>query len=294
MSGASSVSSKPMHMSNQKTKNRWVRAVLLTLFIILAILFLLPIVTIVVASLRPGADLIRYGLNLQIDPAVASMKNYQALFSGQNDYFVWLKNSLVITVIQIVLTLLISAFVSYGLAAYDFKGKTLVFLCVLLILMVPFEILMLPLYEQTISMNMIDSVPGVILPFLANATTIFFFKQYVEGIPHELIDSGRVDGCTEYGIFFKLIFPIMKPAIASMAILCCMNSWNNFLWPLLVFKSQSKFTLPIGLATLMTPYGNNYDLLIAGSVFSIIPIFVLFLFFQRYFIEGMTAGSVKG
>jgi arabinosaccharide transport system permease protein len=201
---------------------------------------------------------------------------------------------MILTVLQVVFTLGVSAFVGYGFAMYDFKGKNAIFICVLLIMMVPFEILMLPMYMQIINMKLVNSFAGIILPFVANASSIFFFRQYLLGIPKSIIDAGRVDGASEYGIFFKLIFPVMKPSFAAMGILNTMGAWNNFLWPMLVLRDESKFTLPIGLNTLLTPYGNNYDLLIVGSFFSILPIFILFLFFQRYFIEGMTAGAVKG
>lgn len=143
-------------------------------------------------------------------------------------------------------------------------------------------------------MHLSNNYAAIFLPFVANASTIFFFRQYLTGMPKEIIEAGRIDGASEYGIFFKLILPIMKPSFAAMAILNGMNCWNNFLWPLLVLRSSEKYTLPIGLNTLITPYGNNYDLLIVGSFFSILPILILFLCFQKYFIEGMTAGAVKG
>ena len=238
--------------------------------------------------------LIRNGLNLKLDFSTANLDNYVMLFTESGDYFKWFFNSVILTVVQVVLTLFISAFVAYGFAAYDFKFKNLLFVCVLIIMSVPFEMLMLPLYVQINDMSLADNYAAILLPFLAHASTIFFFRQYLTGIPKELIEAGRIDGASEFGIFFKLIMPIMKPSFAAMAILNGMNSWNNFLWPLLVLRSSEKYTLPIGLNTLITPYGNNYDLLIVGSFFSIIPILVLFLCFQKYFIEGMTAGAVKG
>ena len=152
---------------------------------------------------------------------------------------------------------------------------------------------MLPLYKQISRWGMMVSYVSVVLPFLAHASTIFFFRQYLLGLPKSLIEAGRIDGATEYGIFFKLIVPIMKPAFSAMAILNGMNAWNNYLWPLLVIRSADKYTLTIGLNTLINPYGDNYSLLVVGSVFSIIPIFILFICFQKYFIEGMTAGAVK-
>jgi arabinosaccharide transport system permease protein len=231
-----------------------------------------------------------------------SFANYKYLFTGvtrtgayiAHDYLLWFKNSVVLTVVQTTLTLLVSAWVGYGFAMYRFRGRNFLFTCVLLVLMIPFEILMLPMYSQASSMGLLDSIWGIMLPYLAHATTIFFFRQFLLSIPRDIVDAGRVDGASEYGIFFRLIVPLMKPAMSAMAILVGMNSWNNFLWPMLVLRSGQKYTLAIGLNTLLTPYGNNYDILIAGSCFSIIPVLILFLSAQKYFIEGMTMGSVKG
>ncbi len=263
-------------------------------FLVIAILVLIPFYTIALASFKPGEDLIRYGLNLKFDLSVMSFDNFIFLFTGDHDYFRWFKNSMILTIVQVVLTLLVSSFVAYGFAAYDFKGKNFLFILVLMTMMVPFEILLLPLYKLIFDLNMIDSYAAVILPGVANAGTIFFFRQYLIGIPKAIIDSGRIDGASEYSIFVRLVLPVMKPAFAAMGILNGMNSWNNLLWPFMVLADSSKYTLPIGLKTLLTPYGNNYDLLIVGSFFAIAPIFILFLAFQKYFIDGMTAGAVKG
>lgn len=278
----------------RRSKSLPARIFLTVLFVLLSIVILIPIWAIFIGSFQDGSMLIRNGLNLSIDFSQASLDNFIMLFTDSGNYFRWFFNSMVLTVVQVVLTLLISSFVSYGFAAYDFKFKTPLFICVLLIMSVPFEMLMLPLYVQINDMSFSNTYTAVILPFLAHASTIFFFRQYLTGIPREIIEAGRIDGATEYGIFFKLIMPIMKPSFAAMAILNGMNSWNNFLWPLLVLRSSSKYTLPIGLNTLVTPYGNNYDLLIVGSFFSIVPILVLYLCFQKYFVDGMTAGAVKG
>lgn len=223
-----------------------------------------------------------------------SFDNFVFLFTGDHSYFTWFFNSVLLTIVQVTLTLFVSATVAYGFSAYEFKGKNLLFICVLLIMMVPFEILLLPLYTLTNSIGLMNSYSAIVLPGIASAATIFFFRQYLRGIPKEIISAGRVDGASEYGIYLKLILPVMKPSFAAMAILNGMNSWNNFLWPFMVLSSGNKFTLPIGLKTLLTPYGNNYDLLIVGSFFSIVPIFALFIAFQKYFIDGMTAGAVKG
>ncbi|MCG7379788.1 carbohydrate ABC transporter permease [Paenibacillus sp. ACRSA] len=282
-------------MGKSQTRSDFIsRTVIICLFIILFVLIMIPFYAVALSSFKPGESLVRYGLNLSLDFEIMSFDNFIYLFTGQHDYFVWFWNSMILTVVQVVLTLFVSAFVAYGFAAYDFKGKNFLFICVLLIMMVPFEILLVPLYSLINDLGMVNSYSAIILPGIANAATIFFFRQYLRSIPKEIIQSGRVDGANEYAIYFRLIMPIMKPSFAAMAILNGMNSWNNLLWPFMVLGDQSKYTLPIGLKTLLTPYGNNYDLLIVGSFFSIIPIFILFIAFQKYFIDGMTAGAVKG
>ncbi|CAH1207246.1 L-arabinose transport system permease protein AraQ [Paenibacillus auburnensis] len=270
------------------------KIILFAFFSVLCLLILVPFYAVTIASFKPGEDLIRYGLNLRFNLSAMSFDNFVFLFTGEHAYFTWFFNSLLLTVVQVVVTLLVSATVAYGFSAYEFRGKTLLFICVLLIMMVPFEILLLPLYTLTFNMGLMNSYSAIILPGVASAATIFFFRQYLRGIPKEMIAAGRVDGANEYAIYVRLILPVMKPSFAAMAILNGMNSWNNFLWPFMVLSNENKYTLPIGLKTLLTPYGNNYDLLIVGSFFSILPILALFLGFQKYFIDGMTAGAVKG
>lgn len=267
---------------------------LVTFFVILVAIFLVPFISIVLTSFKHTNLLMTDGFNLNFDIKNLTVENYVALFDGNNQYFRWFGNSILLTVMQTVLTLFVSAWVGYGFAVYSFKGKNWLFVCVLIVMMMPFEILMLPLYQEIITLKLIDSYWGIILPYVTHPIAIFFFSQYLKGIPKDIIDSGRIDGCSEYGIFLRLILPIMGPALAAMAIFIGMSSWNNFLWPLLVLKDSSKFTLPIGLNSLINPYGNNYQLLIAGSVISIIPVMILFFSAQKFFIQGLTAGSVKG
>ena len=273
---------------------RWAGRIQSGLLILMALIALVPIIAIFLGSFQDGGTLLRSGVTFSIDFGSFDLDSYEVLFTDSGDYFIWFWNSLWLTAVQVVLTLLVSSFVSYGLAMYDFRGKQAVFIAVLIVMTVPFEMIMLPLYVQINDFSLADTFIVIFLPFLAHAMTIFFFRQYFLGVPYELVEAGRVDGVTEFGIFFRLVLPIAKPAVAAMAILNGMLCWNNFLWPLLVLRSSEKFILPIGLNALLTPHGNNYDLLIVGAFFSLVPILVLFLAFQRYFIEGMTAGAVKG
>ena len=276
--------------------------VVVALFAILAFLIIVPLYALLLGTFKGGAELFVSGLNLNPTWDKLHLKAWRYLFTGvmsdgtsnPHDYFIWYKNSLFIVLVQGGLTLLLSSMVAYGLSKYRFKGQNAMFLCVLLVMMIPLEILMLPMYSQINTMGLRDSYAGVMLPFLVSMSAVFFFRQFLEGIPVDLLDAGRVDGCTEYGIFFRIIMPVMLPAYASMAVMVGMGAWNGLLWPMLVISDMKKYTIPIGLNTLWSPYGNNYDLMITGSCFAIVPLLVLYLVAQRFIIEGMTAGAVKG
>ena len=266
-------------------------------FALISAVIIFPVFSGFLASFRPGRELIRRGLSINLDFKTMSLYNYKYLFTPNADsakYWMWFKNSMVLTLVTVVLTLLICYFIAYGLTMYEFPLKNFLFFLVIATMMVPFEILLLPLYKEMTQLKLMDTLAGVILPGLCGASTIFFFHQYMLSLPKELLDAGRIDGANEYYISVRIMMPIVKPAFSAMAILCAMGAWNNMLWPLMIFRSASKFTLTIGLNTLLTPYGNNYDVLIAGSMLAILPIFVVFLLFQRYIIDGMTAGAVKG
>ena len=276
--------------------------VVVAIFALLAFLIIVPLYALLLGTFKGGAELFVSGLNLNPTWDKLHLKAWRYLFTGvmsdgttnPHDYFIWYKNSLFIVLVQGGLTLLLSSMVAYGLSKYRFKGQNAMFLCVLLVMMIPLEILMLPMYSQINTMGLRDSYAGVMLPFLVSMSAVFFFRQFLEGIPIDLLDAGRVDGCTEYGIFFRIIMPVMLPAYASMAVMVGMGAWNGLLWPMLVISDMKKYTIPIGLNTLWSPYGNNYDLMITGSCFAIVPLLVLYLFAQRFIIEGMTAGAVKG
>ena len=275
---------------------RTILSVLATgLMVILAIIAMLPFAFMFLSSLKPGQEMLRKGLSLTFEPGISSFSNYSALNTYRDGiYWQWYKSSAIIMLIQTVIGLFFGSLVGYGLAMYDFKGKNLVFTLVLVVMMIPFEILLLPLYRMLIRTKLTDTYAGVVLPYLVPPFMVFFFRQYVLGLPKELLEAGRIDGCTDYGVFFRIMVPIMIPAFGAMTILSCMNSWNNLLWPLIVLSTNEKFTIPIGMGTTITPYGNAFDVLMPGAVMAVVPIVILYLFAQKTFIAGLTAGSVKG
>ena len=265
------------------------------LMILIAIFAMLPFAFMFLSSLKPGQEMLRNGLSLTFEPGISSFSNYAALNTYRDGiYWCWYRSSAVIMIMQTVVGLFFGSLVGYGLAMYDFKGRNVIFTIVLIVMMMPFEILILPLYRMLIRAKLTDSYFGVIMPYLVPPFMVFFFRQYVTGLPKELLEAGRIDGCTDYGVFFRIMVPIMIPAFGAMTILSCMNSWNNLLWPLIVLSTNEKFTIPIGMGTTITPYGNAFDVLMPGAVMAVVPIVILYLFAQKTFIAGLTAGSVKG
>jgi arabinosaccharide transport system permease protein len=258
--------------------------------------FLFPVVALILASFRPGRDLMRYGIAFKtLIPESLDPKNFAALATSRDGvYLTWFKNSIILTVLQAGLSLILSSFVGYGLGVYSFKGRNLIFVVVLAVMLVPLQILILPLYKLMAALGIMNNYLGVLAPFVVSPFAIYFFRQYSLGIPKDYLDAGRIDGLGEFGIFFRLTAPLMAPAFGAMAILMSQQAWNSFLWPLIVMRTGNMFPLTIGLNSLLTPYGNNYDMLIAGSCAASVPIILLFFFFQRFFISGLSAGGIKG
>lgn len=282
-------------MMGQKVKANATTIVIGIFFVIAAIFLMMPFYFMFLSSLKPGTEILRQGLSFKIEPDIMSFTNYNALNTYREGiYWSWYKSSLIVMLLQTVVGLFFASIVGYALAMYNFRGKKVFDIIVLILLMMPFEILLLPMYRALSSMKMTNSYFGVIMPYLVPSFMVFFFRQYCSGLPKELIEAGRIDGCTDYGIFFRIMVPIMIPAFGAMSILSAMNSWNNLLWPLIVLNQDTKFTLPIGLGTTITPYGNAYDVLMPGAVMAVVPIIIVYLFCQKSFMAGMTAGSVKG
>ncbi|MBA2939673.1 carbohydrate ABC transporter permease [Paenibacillus sp. CGMCC 1.16610] len=280
---------------NTKLRRTLLTALIVIFFLIVCFIVLFPLYYMFMASFKSSKELFRNGMDFRIIPSLMSLDNYKLLFSGKGSiYLYWYRNSLGITALHTVVSLFLSSLVGYGLGAYNFRGKNIVFMLVLFVMMVPLEILMLPLYKLIVKMSIINTYYGVILPFVVSPMAIFFFRQYITGVSKDYMDAGRIDGCSEFGIFIRIMAPLMKPAFGAMGILLAMQNWNSFIWPLIVLRTNKMFTIPIGLASLMSPYGNNYDMLIAGAVLAIIPVILLFLVNQRAFISGLSSGGVKG
>lgn len=279
-----------------RRKKNMTRMVAIAILSVFAICALLPFYFLIVSAFKPGVEMVRYGITLNPHLEKFTFAQFRLVFDPtESNYFKWYGNSLLYTGVQTVMGLVLASMAGYALGVYRrFRFRNIVFLMVLLVMMIPIEIMILPLYKEMVFFSFFDKLWGVVLPFAVFPSAVFFFRQYSLGLPLDLMDSGRIDGLTEYGIFARIMVPLMKPAYGAMAILISMNSWNAIVWPMVVLRSSQKLTIPIGLSTLITPYGNNYDLLMPGAVLAVIPIVIIFMLNQRAFIEGLTAGGVKG
>ncbi len=278
-----------------KKKRRIMQVVIFLFFVLVAMYELFPLVFLFIGSIKDQSELFTKGMSLAITPDSLRLQNYLELITYKGGmYFKWFFNSFILTVIYTVGGLVLSSLVGYGIGGYDFKGKNFVFVLVLIVMMIPLEIIVLPLYKLITNMGIIDSYAGVVLPFIVNCTAIFFFRQYVSSLPKDFQEAGRLDGCTELGLFTKIVVPLMKPAFGAMCILLSMYEWNSFMWPLIVMRSNDHFTLTVGIASLINPYTANYTIMLTGSVIAILPILILFLCNQQFFIAGLTSGGVKG
>lgn len=263
-------------------------------FAALAVILLFPLYYLTLASFRPTRLLFRAGMALGLDIENMTLENYQHIFSGTTRYFTWYRNSIVLTAMYTVVSLIVCSMVGYGLGVYRFRGGNLIFGLVLFVLMIPLEILMLPLYRLIIDIGLINTYTGVVLPYAAFPLGIFFFRQYALSLPRDYLDAGRMDGCTEYGIFLRIMAPLMTPAFGAMAILLARKEWNNFVWPLVVLRTNNRYTLPIGLASQIDPYGSGFQVLLPGAVLAILPLVIVFIFNQKYFVSGLSVGGIKG
>ncbi len=271
------------------------RIAIIIILVVFAVFCLAPFFFLLLSSFKPGKEMIVNGISFNLQFNLMNLHNYSLLVTEREGiYLYWFRNSVLITAIYTVMSLFLTSLVGYGLAMYNFKGRNLIFTIVLIVMMVPVEILILPLYRLSILFSLIDTYWGAVLPFVVSPFAIFFFRQYAVGLPRDFLDAGRIDGCLEFGIFFKIMMPLMKPAFGAMTILQALTNWNSFVWPLIVLRSDKMLTLPIGLQSLITPYGNNYDRLLSGAVMSVVPIIIVFLFNQKAFISGLTIGGVKG
>ena len=267
------------------------RVLLYGLLTVLLVVVIAPFVWMILGSFKTQGELLQSPPTWW--PETVTLDNYTQLFSRLNfkQYFF---NSTVVAVCVTAGNLLFCSMLGYALAMLDFKGKKILFIVVMGTLMIPGVVTFVPLFVLVANIGLIDTLPGLILPFLAAPFGVFLMRQFFLGLPRDLLDAGRVDGAGELRIFRQIFLPLAGPALATLGILTFLGSWNNFLWPLVVAQSEDRYTLPVALALYSTGQNStNYGLLLAGATVVIIPILVVFLIFQKRFIEGIATTGLK-
>ena len=258
---------------------------------VLAALTLLPLAWMVSASFMAPGEASTYPPPML--PAAATLANYQLLFA-EHGLLRQAANSLLISLLATALSLTFNLSAGYAFAKLRFGGRERIFRALLGALVVPAQITMMPLFLMLKRMGLVNSVPGVLVPWLASVFGIYLIRQYARSLPDELLEAARMDGAGELRIFVQVVLPLLKPIIVTTAVLAFLGSWNDFMWPLIVLTDREMQTLPVALATLSREHVQDVELMMAGAVITILPVLLLFLALQRYYMQGLVEGSVKG
>lgn len=252
---------------------------------------ILPFAWMVSGAFKPQREILSGGFSLV--PQDPTLQNLRDLFT-RVDFTQYFLNSAVVAVCVVVGNLLFCSMVGYALAKLDFPGRRLLFVLVMTMLMVPTVVTFVPLFVLVTRMGLINTYGALILPFLATPLGVFIMRQFIAGIPDSLIEAARIDGAGELRIFFTLVLPLSGPALATLAILQFLSSWNEFLWPLVASQTEDMYTLPVAVALISASANSvNYGLLLAAASVIVLPVVALFLALQRYFTQGISTTGIK-
>ena len=272
------------------TRQRVVRALLYAMLVLGALLALLPMVWMVSASLMPTGEASTFPPRLF--PRTVTLEHYRALFT-RLDLGRSLLNSAIVTLAVTLLSLVVNSMAGYAFAKLRFAGRERIFRTLATGLVIPTQVAMLPLFLLLKQLGLINTYAAVIIPGMASIFGIFLIRQYALSIPDDLLDAARVDGAGEFRIYWSVVLPVVRPILATLAIWTFLSTWNDFMWPLIVLSDDAKWTLPVALSNLVGEHVQDTELMMAGSVLTILPVMLVFLLLQRYYIQGVMAGSVK-
>lgn len=278
-------------MKNRNLKRKLLQLPILLLFIILAVIMLLPIIWMLLSSFKPDNEIIRFPPTLF--PSAFTMKNFIKC-TQRIDIWVYLKNSFIYSFGATLPSLLVNTMAGYAFARYDFKGKDIIFVIFLATMMIPFQVIMIPSFLEVHALGMYDNYAGLIIPKIAAAYWIFMMRSAFSGLPKELEEAARIDGLSEFGIYARIMMPLIKPALVTLIILSVNGNWNDLLWPLIITSNSKMRTLSNGLALFVGARTIEYGAAFAGAAISLIPMLVLYIFGQKYFVEGQATSGLKG
>lgn len=256
-----------------------------------AVLFAIPFVQMFLTSVSPAAEINRFPP--RFFPSTITFDGYAKLFD-QSQIFLWLGNTVIVSASAIVSHLILCSLAGYGFARLTFPGRNFGFLAVLATIMIPTQLLMIPTYIVFSRIGLIDTLGAAIVPWLASAFGIFLMRQFFLSLPAELEEAALIDGCTRLQVFFRIILPLARPALATLAIFTLLSSWNDLVWPLIAINDAHAFTLQLGLANFQGTRRTDWSLLMAGNVIATLPLILFFLFAQKQFVATMTFSGLKG
>ena len=259
--------------------------------VIVCFLWLFPLLWFILSSFKPGSELFTYPLNIL--PEKPTLANYIAAWKTLKFPRLFM-NTLITTVVTTILTIMASATAGYAFAKYDIKWLNFFFICIIATTMLPTEVIMNPIFIVIRELGLYDNLAGIIIPSINTATGIFMFRTFFVSVPDELIESARVDGASDGEIFFKIMLPIAKPVVFTLAIFSVQWRWNDYIWPLIVLNKPTNYTLQVAIRSLVGAENINWSVLLGASVISIIPLVIVFIVFQRYIIDSDVTIGIKG
>ncbi|MBD2483381.1 carbohydrate ABC transporter permease [Planktothrix sp. FACHB-1365] len=273
--------------------NKTLKTVIIYIILgIIAVLMLFPLVWLVSTAFKSPSENI-FQFPPQLIPSQPTFQNFITVWKT-NPFGRYLFNSLIVATLTVSLNLLFCSLAAYPLARLNFKGRDGIFTAIIATIMIPFQIVMIPLYVLTVQLELRNTYLGIIFPSIASAFGIFLLRQAFQSVPKELEEAARIDGCSELGIWWNVMIPAVKPALITLAIFVFIGSWSDFLWPLLILDQPDYYTMPLGVATLAGTFSLDWRLIAAGSVISIAPVLLLFLIVQRYIVPTDAGSGVKG
>ncbi len=278
-------------MKSRNLKRKLFRIPILLIFLILAVIMLLPIIWMLLSSFKPDNEIIKFPPTLF--PSSFTLKNFIKC-TQRIDIWVYLKNSFVYSFGATLPSLLVNTMAGYAFARYEFKGKDIIFVIFIATMMIPFQVIMIPSFLEVHALGMYDNYAGLIIPKIAAAYWIFMMRSAFSGLPRELEEAARIDGLNEFGIYSRIMMPLIKPALVTLIILSVNGNWNDLLWPLIITSDSKMRTLSNGLALFVGARTIEYGAAFAGAAISLIPMLILYIFGQKYFVEGQATSGLKG
>ncbi|EDN8940520.1 ABC transporter permease subunit [Listeria monocytogenes] len=276
-------------MNQYRQKSRGAQIAVITILTVGGFFMILPFIWMVLSSLKTDAEILK--IPPTIWPETFTLDNFTKLFT-EMDFAIYLKNTLIIVFFSF-FGLFLNVMAGYGFAKFKFKGKNKLFYLVLATMMIPGQVTMIPVYLLLNAAGLTNTMTGIVLPGLVGAFGIFLFRQFMSTISDDLLEAARLDGASEFYIFWRIVIPISRPVLAVQGILTFIAGWNSFLWPLIIANDEKFYTLSVGLQLLKGQYGSNYALQMAGATFMVIPIILIFMTFQKYILKGFNVSGMK-